>query len=407
MTSHRSTPLTADVIVAGAGAVGLALAVALARDGFSVVSLGSASASRNGRTVALLDGSVRMLRALQVWPRLEGLAAPLAVMRLVDDTGSLFRVPPVNFKASEIGLPAFGYNIENADLVESLMRVANDTVGLVRVDALLRDFHQTEGGIVVRTDGGAEIAARLLIAADGASSPTRIMAGIATRTTDYPQVALTTVLHHAAPHGNVSTEFHTREGPFTLVPLPANDEARHRSSLVWVMTPAKASERQSLAPLAFAQAIESQSRLLLGRVKPQGIVGRFPIRSTVADRLVGTRLALAGEAAHALPPIGAQGLNLSFRDAATLVDHLAKARQAGLDHGSATVLAGYERARMGDIAVRSRGVDMLNSALLSRLLPVDLLRGAGLLALASIPAARQAVMREGLRPQHAVPSLMR
>jgi 2-octaprenyl-6-methoxyphenol hydroxylase len=406
-TTAAASPAHADILVAGAGVVGLAVAIALARAGFAVTSIGPAAAPRNGRTVALLEGSVRMLRALGVWQAASAAAAPLAVMRIVDDTGSLFRTPPVDFKASEIGLAAFGHNIENADLMRALADTALRTPGLTRTEHLLERHEVAGDRILGRTGDGVVHSGRLLVAADGPGSPTRKRAHIDVREEAYPQVAVTVILHHSEPHQDISTEFHTRQGPFTLVPLPPSEGAMHRSSLVWVMSPEEASRRLGLVPAQLAAEIEAQSRFLLGSLAIEGPVGHFPLRRMVAKRLVGDRLALAGEAAHALPPIGAQGLNLSLRDAAALVDHAVQAGASGGDPGSARLLAAYERSRMGDVALRSGAVGALNRALLSSLLPVDALRGAGLLALASLPAVRRAVMRQGLMPQHGVPSLMR
>lgn len=405
--SASARTASTDVVVAGAGVVGLALALALARSGIGVVLLGPPLLARNGRTVALLDGSVRMLEALGVWPRLRGLTAPLATMRLVDDTNSLFRQPPIDFRAEEIGLPAFGHNVENADLVAALVAEAERAPTLEHRDALLASWAAEPDRVTVRTADGEAIEAPLLVAADGAGSMARRSAGIAVREESYPQTALTTVLHHEAPHGNTSTEFHTRQGPFTLVPLPGSGAAPNRSSLVWVMAPGEAERRLRLDRRAFDREVERRSQPLLGRVESQGAVGRFPIRRLVADRLTGDRVALAGEAAHALPPIGAQGLNLSLRDAAGLVDVLADARAAGLDIGSPRALDRYERTRTGDIALRAAGVDVLNKALLSSWLPVDAVRGVGMAVLSRLPPMRRALMRQGLMPRHAVPRLMR
>ena len=394
----------AGLLIAGAGVVGLALAVALAQAGWPVTLVGPAGAPRNGRTVALLDGSVRMLTALGAWDGVAGSAAPLAVMRIVDDTGSLLSGPPVDFRSSEIGLAAFGFNVENAALVEALEVVAARTRDLVRIDGHVAGFALTGETLHVETAEGATFPAALLVAADGAGSAARTVAGITVRETRYPQVALTTILRHTAPHRNVSTEFHTRQGPFTLVPMAATPEASHRSSLVWVMTPAEADRRLSLDREALAGEIDRQSRRLLGHMAIEGRIGRFPIRRAVADRLTGRRVILVGEAAHALPPIGAQGLNLSLRDAATLVDLLGAGGR--LDPGSKALLDGYERARKGDIALRAAGVDALNRSLLSDLLPVDLVRSGGLTALAALSPVRRAAMRFGLMPRHDVPRLM-
>ena len=317
----------------------------------------------------------------------------------------MFRAPPVAFGSSSIGLPAFGYNVENVRLVDILSRAAGAAPCLSRHAAALVDYRPGPTATVHLQDGGT-LASPLVIAADGARSTLRERAGIAVREDTYPQTALTAVLHHARPHQDVSTEFHTRAGPFTLVPL--RDEGPvHRSSLVWVMAPADAESRLALPRSVFADAVETQARGLLGTVSLGSAVGRFPLRRMVAERLVGTRLALAGEAAHVLPPIGAQGLNLSLRDAVTLVDIVVEVHRRGGDVGAPAVLARYERARRADIALRGGSVHALNMALLSPALPVDALRGAGLRLLGAVRPMREAVMRAGLRPQTDVPTLMR
>lgn len=406
MSITGSLPDKVDVLVAGAGVVGLALAIALAREGIATASVGPLPGAQPGRTVALLEGSVQLLTSLGVWPALSGRAAPLRTMRIVDDTSSLFRGPPVAFAASSIGLDAFGYNVENGLLAAALAATADATPALVRVDRLVEGYTTAGDRAVATLAGGETIACRLLVAADGAGSILRAAAGIPVREHRYPQVALTTMLSHARPHGDVSTEFHTRQGPFTLVPLRPAPDGGPMSSLVWVMSPGEADRRQPLSPSSFAAEIEAQSRGLLGRVTLAGPLGRFPIRRVIAERLVGPRLALVGEAAHALPPIGAQGLNLSLRDAASLVDIVADARARGTDWGAAATLQGYARGRAGDIALRGAGVHALNMALLSPALPVDAVRGLGLRLLSAVRPLREAVMREGLRPSQNLPRLM-
>jgi 2-octaprenyl-6-methoxyphenol hydroxylase len=387
-----------DVITVGAGAVGLALGIALAQAGLKVVLVGRIDARPAGRTVALLAGSVRFLARLGIWPQLQALSEPLKVMRLVDDTGSLFRGPPVTFEAEEIGRDCFGYNIENHRLVEVLAEAAGQVRGLTLLPGRVESFLFGTDVVTVHGPDGLAVEGSVLVAADGRRSSARAAAGLTAREARYPQEALTTTLHHDRPHRGISTEFQTREGPFTLVPLPGTPEAPHRSSLVWVMTPDEAERRAALSPPRLAREIERQSRMLLGRTTVAGAVGRFPIGRLKADRITGRRIALAGEAAHAMAPIGAQGLNLSLRDAAALAEILADAKRAGQDLGSAAVLGRYAAARQNDIAARSFGVDRLNRALLDDSFPTDLMRGIGLLALGSVGPLRRFAMRQGLMP---------
>ncbi len=396
--------VTADVVVVGAGSVGLSLGMALAQAGVTVVLVGDVDLRPTGRTVALLEGSIAFLARLGLWSQLTVDAEPLKVMRIVDDTTSLFRGPPVEFRAAEIGRIQFGANIENHRLVAALSDAAAVTPGLTLLPGRLEQFTFGSSGISARGPNDVAVAGSVLIASDGRRSAARQAAGLSAQEWHYPQTALTTTLHHDRPHRNVSTEFHTRQGPFTLVPLPAraaapnSSAAPNRSSLVWVMAPEEAERRIDMSPERLARDIERQSRMILGRIEVAGVVGQFPMGGLKARSLVGPRIALAGEAAHAMPPIGAQGLNLSLRDAAKLTDVLGSAKRRGEDLGSAQVLDRYAAAREGDVAIRGLGVDLLNRALLADRLPVDLLRGAGLLALGSLAPLRRLAMRQGLMP---------
>ncbi|MDX7949927.1 FAD-dependent monooxygenase [Lichenihabitans sp. Uapishka_5] len=387
--------LEAPVVVVGAGAVGLTAAIALARQGRAVTLVGQPGAPRPGRTVALLEGSVDLLRQLDLWPSIAPAAEALRTMRIVDATGSLFAPPPVAFKAEEIGLSAFGYNVDNATLEAALWQAAGTTSGLTLASSAATGFAFKADAADVRLDTGEVLRASLVVAADGRASLARKAAHIGVRTTEHPQRAMTATFAHAAPHGNVSTEFHTREGPFTLVPLPG--EGQRRSSLVWVMSPAAARRRRAAGDAAFVRDAERQCARLLGAMTLEGAIGSFPIITQAATALIGPRLVLVGEAAHALPPIGAQGLNLSFRDVAALVRHVAGTPPVA-DPGNAEILRAFERERRRDVAGRIAAVDLLNGSLLSRGVATDALRGAGLMALGRVAPVRRFLMRHGLAP---------
>ncbi|GAB6845439.1 2-octaprenyl-6-methoxyphenol hydroxylase [Methylorubrum rhodinum] len=392
-----------EAAVVGAGAVGLAAALALARDGVATALVGRHAPVADGRTVALLDGSVRLLTALGAWAEIAPHAAPLAEMHLVDDTGSLFRPPPARFSAAEIGLDAFGWNVESARLVETLRRQARTTPGLTLFEANSTGMQRTEGAALLTLADGRSLAAQLVVAADGGRSPLRQAAGLRTREWSYPQAALTTLLAHERPHRDVSTEFHTRNGPFTLVPLPGGQ----RSSLVWVTGERAAKRLSGLDDAALAAAVEHQARSMLGAMRIDGPRGLVPMRGLSVASPVAERLALVGEAAHVFPPIGAQGLNLGLRDAAALRDAVLSAREAGRDPGIPASLAGFARSRGIDARLRGAAVDMLNRSLLTDLVPVDALRGLGLVVLSSVAPLRRLVMREGVQPRLGAPRLMR
>ncbi|GLS43821.1 FAD-dependent monooxygenase [Methylobacterium brachythecii] len=392
-----------EVAVVGAGAAGLSAALALAREGIATALIGRHAPVADGRTVALLDGSVRFLDALGAWAAIAPQAAPLIELHLVDDTGSLFRPPPARFVASEIGLDAFGWNVESARLVESLRALARATPNLTVFESDATANLRDEDGARITLEDDRTVEARLIVGADGGRSPLRASSGLAVRDWSYPQAAVTTILAHYRPHRDVSTEFHTRSGPFTLVPLPGG----HRSSLVWVMGEGPARRLSALDDAALASSIERQAQAMLGAMRIDGPRGLVPMRGLSVSTPVAERLALISEAAHVFPPIGAQGLNLGLRDAAGLRDAVIAARQAGRDPGSRAALSGFARGRAVDARLRGTAVDWLNRSLLADLLPVDALRGLGLLAMSTIGPLRRAVMREGVLPRLGAPELMR
>ena len=403
MVTAPPNPPAFAVAVVGAGAAGLSLALALARDGVPTALVGRHAPVADGRTVALLDGSVRFLDALGVWPALAPHASPLAELHIVDDTGSLFRPPPARFVATEIGLEAFGWNVESARLVEGLRAEAREAPNLTLFEADAEGFSAGEAQATLTLAGGATLSARLVVGAGGARSRLREAAGIVPRTWSYPQGAVTTILAHARPHRDVSTEFHTRQGPFTLVPLPGG----YRSSLVWVMGEGPARRMADLDDAALARAVERQAQAMLGSMRIDGPRGLVPMRGLSLSSPVAPRLALVGEAAHVFPPIGAQGLNLGLRDAAALRDAVMRAVEDGRDPGSRAALDAFARGRRLDARLRTTAVDALNRSLLAGLLPVDALRGLGLLAMTTIGPLRRLVMREGVLPRLGAPSLMR
>jgi 2-octaprenyl-6-methoxyphenol hydroxylase len=376
-----------EIAIVGAGAVGLAAAIALAQAGREVVLFGPTSAPRDGRTVALLHGSWRLLEALELTGALDALAAPLAVMRLVDDTGSLFRQPPVEFKASELGLPAFGWNIENVALVETMAAAASAMANIRLLPHAVSVITPGAETVALAGEGFDPVAARLVIGAEGRRSRVREAAGISARDWRYPQAALTAILSHRREHRDASTEFHTRSGPCTLVPMSGR-----RSSLVWLLEPGEAERIAALDDEAFARAVERQTHSILGAMSVAGPRGRVPMGGLSVARFAASRMALIGEAAHVFPPIGAQGLNLGLRDVAALCDALAGAG----DPGGEAVLARYDGSRQSDVRLRTGAVDALNRTLLTDLLPADLMRGAGLLALSRFGPLRRLVMRQGL-----------
>jgi 2-octaprenyl-6-methoxyphenol hydroxylase len=387
--------------VIGGGPAGLIAALALAHFKVPARLVARRPAGIDNRTTALLAGSVAALEALGVWEACRPYAAPLRTMRIADDTHRLWRAPEVRFEAEEIGIPAFGWNIENSRLVAALWDRVGATPGLDHVDSAARSIEIDDMSVTVATEDGASFAVALAIGADGRRSLSRKAAGIAVSERATPQTALTYIMSHSRCHFDISTEFHTEHGPFTVVPLPGN-----RSSVVCVVAPHEAERLAGLSGAALNTEIERRCHSILGKVEVEPGHGAFPLMVATAERAAAHRIALVGEAAHVFPPIGAQGLNLGLRDAVTIAE-IAGAVGAGEDHGADAVTAEYERRRRADIGGRILAVDILNRSLLSELLPVQGLRGLGLYALDRVGILRRALMREGVAPRAATPALMR
>jgi 2-octaprenyl-6-methoxyphenol hydroxylase len=397
---NASKPFTAEVAVVGGGPAGLVAAIALKTAGVDTLLIAPPAEKPDHRTTALLANSVTALETLGVWPACAADAAPLRKLRIVDGTERLIRAPEVLFDAAEIDLDAFGYNIENRHLVAALeARVA--ALQIPRIAGAALSIASDDSGVTIRHVNG-EARVRLAVGADGRHSLCRTAAGIGTQRRSYPQTALTLNLAHARPHDDTSTEFHTERGPFTLVPLPGR-----RSSLVCVLDPKGAAVLAAMTDAELSDAIERRAHSLLGKMSVEHGRGVFPLTIETADAFARERVALVGEAAHVVPPIGAQGLNLGLRDGATVAELVADARRDNIDVGSLDVLARYDSQRRADVMSRTIAVDLLNRSLLTDFLPAQGARGLSLYLVDRIGPLRRALMREGVRPAASQPRLMR
>lgn len=378
-----------DVVISGGGLAGLIATLLFARAGFSTLCIDATpdDAPEDLRSTAFLGPGLDRLAEAGLEDVITK-GTPLEHMRIIDaENGQIHR--DVQFSASEIDRDLFGRNLANTPLRRALLTAIDATDGAERraattlADSLARDTHR-----LIRLSDGSRIEARLLIAADGRNSLLRREAGIKVRRTELPQSALVCHLDHPLPHGNCSIEVHDQGGPFTLVPL----DTPTRSALVWMSDRRSCAALRALDPDAFAAAASLRSAGVLGPLTLASDRAVWPMIAQTAHRLTDRRLALIAEAAHVVPPIGAQGLNMSLADMACLRD-LAIAQPDQL--GSTGMLAAYERRRLPEILMRSTGIGALGRASMVGASPLRQLRRAGLDLIAKSPL-KHPLMRLGL-----------
>jgi 2-octaprenyl-6-methoxyphenol hydroxylase len=327
---------TTSVAVMGTGPAGLAAACALAALGVEVTLLGPAFRSTAGdqRTTALLCSSIVMLTNLGVWQQCEAASVALKGIRIIDDRRALMRAPEVLFEARELALENLGANIANPALNAALQAAVGRLPQLRHhVTAAVTAIDPGPSAVRLTLAEGSTVTAKLLVAADGRHSIARTAAAIPVRTWDYPQIAVVCSFNHTRAHDGVATEFHRPSGPLTTVPM-----AGSCSALVWVDTPDRARHLTALADGAFCAALEQEMQTCLGWVTSAGPRKLHPLMALTAATMGQNRVALVGEAGHVIPPIGAQGLNLSLRDGATLAESVAKVVAQGADPGAPDLL---------------------------------------------------------------------
>lgn len=387
-----------DIFISGGGVAGLAAAVVFGTAGFRVICVDPAPPIVDGRdagadlrTTAFLQPARDLLGDAGLWDTWADQAMALNVMRIVDAA----QMPPVirDFDSADIGDQPFGWNLRNwvlrRDMITRLSEL--ETVDF-RTGVGFRGMVAREDTALVTMTDRTQVEARLVIGADGRDSPVRAGAGIGAKTTHYGQKALTFAVTHTQPHQNISTEIHRSGGPFTLVPLP-DHEGQPCSAVVWMTDGAEAERVMALETHAFNAAATTRSADHYGPLQIVTHRQSWPIISRIADRLDAPRTALMAEAAHVMPPIGAQGLNTSLADVQTLRD-LAVAEPDQL--GSRAMLAKYNRARHADIKLRAAGISMLNRTSQAGNPLMQALRARGVGVIHDIKPVRTALMKLGL-----------
>lgn len=389
---------TVDILVSGGGIAGMIAAAGFGNAGFRVLCVDpappvteEAAAGSDLRSTAFLQPSIRVLEDAGLWQGLSAHATPLQLMRIVDAGGKEPHPRLVReFNSAEISDLPFGWNLPNwllkREISARLGQLQNVELRSGTGTATL--IARETGAIVTLTDG-TRVHAKLVVAADGRNSPVRQALGIGVRTIRYGQKALAFAVTHDRPHDNISTEVHRSGGPFTLVPLPDRD-GRPSSAVVWLERGPEVARLSTLPADAFEAEMNLRSANVLGHLTQATRLTTWPIISQIAHAFTGPRTALIAETAHVVPPIGAQGLNMSLADLGSLLD------LSRDDPGSAASLAAYARKRRPDVMARVLGIDALNRSSMVTARPLRDLRALALGGLYASAPIRRLMMRAGL-----------
>lgn len=396
MQTHSSS----EILIAGGGLVGNALAIAAAQAGIHVTVVDplpraqQLDASFDGRTSAIAQGSVRILEKLSAWPHIAPYAQPIHDIRVCEGEKPGF----VHYSDQDVGEP-FGYIVENASLRRGLFIALEATQGINHLSDKVTGYSAGEHQVEVQLASGATLHAALLIAADGRFSGLREQAGIRARTIGYNQAAIVCVIEHALPHHGLALEKFYPPGPFAALPL-TDKGGVHRSGIVWTETPHDAPHYLALPQEAFDA--ELQRRLgapdssVWGQVNSVGKRFSYPLALVHAEDFIAPRFALVGDAAHGIHPIAGQGVNLGYRDVAVLAELLAEQKALGLDLGSHTMLARYQRWRKFDSVSMTASTDVLNRLFSNDMPGMSLVRRTGLRAVNRMPRLKQFFMRHAM-----------
>jgi 2-octaprenyl-6-methoxyphenol hydroxylase len=414
-----------DLLIVGGGLVGQTMAIAAAVAGLTVVLVdreppaGQLAEPYDGRSSAIARGSQQALEGLGIWPLMADRTQPITDIRVSDgragplgETGwaaTLF----LHYGSDQVGGVPLGYIVENRVTREALTRRLEALPTILRLAPdRLAVLERSGAGVSARTESGTAISARLVIAADGRGSMLRRDAGIGVQSWDYPQSGIVCSVGHELPHEGVAHEHFLPAGPFAMLPmidgpLVSDGVACHRSSLVWTERREVAEKVMTLDDAAFAEELTRRFGDSLGRLEVRGRRWCYPLSLSHAERYRAVRLALIGDAAHAIHPIAGQGLNLGIRDVAALAEVLVDAARLGLDIGQEDHLARYERWRRFDATALVAATDGLNRLFSNDLAPVRVARDLGLAAVDRLPAVKRLFMRHAMGLLGDLPRLVR
>lgn len=424
-----------DVAIIGGGMVGMSLGLALAQGGVRVALIEKTASpsqlepSFDGRVSAIAEGSRRVLAALGAWEHMKAHAEPILDIRVSDGRAPFF----LHYDHREAGDAPFGYIAQNRHIRHALHQAAAGLSNLTIMDRMeVADFESDDTGVTIRLNsptfpplqaGGVEantspvygerevgkssIRCRLLVGADGKQSGIRAASGIETTEWKYRQTAIVCTIQHELPHYGLAQERFLPAGPFAVLPMPDPASEEHRSSLVWVEPDERVSLYLDLPEDEFVQEIRERVGDYLGKISTVGQRFSYPLSLMHAKRYIGKRLALIGDAAHAIHPIAGQGVNLGFRDVAVLAELVLERFRLGLDIGGDDVLSHYQRWRRFDNTVMLAVTDGLNRLFGNGLAPVRLARGLGLWAVGKLPPLKRVFMRDAMGLLGDLPAMMK
>ncbi len=412
MAQEATSQPVADVVIAGGGQVGLALALALRRSApdLAVTLIDAAPAEgrdREGRASTIAAGGRKALEVLGVWNEVADAAQPVTSM-IITDSRTRDTVRPVflTFATATADGEASAHLVGDGVVVAALRRAAAAAgVRLIAPDAV-SDFSVTTGGVSVKTRGGVTLDARLLVAADGAGSRLRALAGIDTVGWSYGQSGIVATVAHDKPHGGRAEEHFLPGGPFAILPLKPTAAGENRSSLVWT-EPNETAARLIGDPLAFQAALERRFGHRLGALQVVDTPRAFPLGLRLARTFVKDRFALVGDAAHAIHPIAGQGLNLGYRDAAALAETVVQAHRLGLDIGGEATLERYQRWRRFDTVEMALVTDGLNRLFSNDNAVLRIVRDVGLGLVDRVPSLKRWFIGEAAGEGGDPPRLLR
>jgi 2-octaprenyl-6-methoxyphenol hydroxylase len=402
--------ITTDIAIAGGGFAGLLLAHALAGAGLSVCIVDRAPLTRegaaDGRVFALSGASQRVLAGLDLWARLDGAAQPVERIETRDGASALGVILDRDELDPAVG--PLGYVVESGVLA----RVLRDAVRAeprieLRAPVTITALESGTNESALVLDDGTRITARLVVGADGRESTLRKRSGINVTQWKYDQTAIVTAITHALPHDGTAEERFLEGGAFAVLPRTDGADGAHRSSVIWTESTARAADVLNLNDADFANELSLRCGDARGDIGAVGPRWSYPLALSLAESYVAHRLALIGDAAHALHPVAGQGLNLGIRDVAALAEVIVDARRTGLDFGMKTVLVDYELWRRFDNTCLAAATDVINRVFKSDNVILRAGRRVAMAALNASAPARHFFMQEAMGLRGELPRLVR